>query len=163
MGWVTMVKDRILLTFSDLARNFDQAIGCIESDNGADNVSDLAAILHFVGLAKDNSFCLLAADAIGGLSSVINQFYMLVSTPYPLTKERQKAFEKMYNTAKKDCIASLKTLKIEFCEKDEPDYKILMISLGSINKHAGILGSRYGNLIRSARGSPTLPMPPPLE
>src|SRR2546425_12330521 len=117
------VKDEALLSYKDLARNFDLAIECVETNNDGDDLHKLGLILHVVGLCKDENFCYLAADTLGDFAVAVNEFYPLIATPYPLNKELKSTCERLYNMAKQETVKELKILKKLFCEDKQPDFE----------------------------------------
>jgi len=160
MEKVTLVKDSPLLTYSDLAKLFDAAKNSLQQNSTTDDLIQLATVLHVIGTTKNESFCILTADALGYVGATFTAFFPLIDTPVPLSKEIQDAYSDYYKKAVDETCSEIEKLKKEFCENDEPDWKNVVNSLGIIQGHTAILQGKYNTAIRLNRGITGVPLPP---
>jgi len=137
-----------VLTEKQLGVKFDIAIKGLENNDG-EPLMNLAALLHYVGLATDEPHLFLLSDVFGELGHHVNTFYPLQATPIPLTKEQLPHYQQLYRTAKEESLKAIKELRVEVCEKDNPNHTALVRNLGSLLKHSHELRAKRDSVLRS--------------
>ncbi len=144
-----------VLSEKQLGTKFDAAIKALESNDG-DALVDLAGLIHYVALTTDEPAYFLVSDVLGELGFHFNIFYPIQSTPFPLGKEQLPHFQGLYRVAKEECVKGLRELRAELCEKDNPDHKSLVRTLGVLLKYSHTLRAKRDSLLRSQPPFPGL-------